>query len=263
MGTDNRTIEAYNENAEAYNKHVLDPKDSIYHAYYEKPAIRAELPDLTGLDVLSIGCGSGVDAEWLSQNGAHSVVGIDISDGMIGVAKASYPNIDFHVMDMEALEFPDGHFDLLYSSLAMHYLDDWAEALKEAYRVLKPGGVYIFSCSHPIDTAIEMKQEDEEKSGLLGRTIDRAGVRTLYGNYLAPESNGIVPVDGALGVLPVRIYHRPLGKMIDQIHAAELTIQRMVEPLPMPEMEKIDPDIYHQLMRLPAFMIWSLRKDPA
>jgi hypothetical protein len=55
MATDQNTVDAYNKNAAAYNKHVSDPNDSIFHAYYEKPAIRAELPKLGGLSVISIG----------------------------------------------------------------------------------------------------------------------------------------------------------------------------------------------------------------
>jgi hypothetical protein len=61
----------------AYDAHVSDPADSPLHAYYEKPAMRAELPDLTDLSVLSIGCGSGADAHWLKEHGAGSVSGAD------------------------------------------------------------------------------------------------------------------------------------------------------------------------------------------
>ena len=121
---------------------------------YEKPAIRAELPDIHGLEVISIGCGSGVDAKWLADNGAKRVVGIDISEGLLAIARRSYPEIEFHEMDMEQLNLPDESFDLAYSSLAIHYVDDWTQPLKEARRILRPNGQYIFSCEHPIDSAV-------------------------------------------------------------------------------------------------------------
>lgn len=261
MGTDPRTVEAYDQNAATYNKHVLDPNDSIYHAYYEKPAIRAELPDLTGQDVLSIGCGSGVDTQWFIDNGARTATGVDMSEELIKIAKQNYPKASFHVMDMEALELADGSYNILYSSLAIHYLDDWTEALSEAYRVLKPAGIYIFSCSHPIDTALERDEDGKARSSLLGRVVNEKGERTIYGDYLATQSNGIKPVDGVLGAFSVRIYHRPISKMIEQIRTSGFTIRRMVEPLPSPVMRRINPDIYKQLMRSPEFMIWVLGKE--
>jgi ubiquinone/menaquinone biosynthesis C-methylase UbiE len=261
MGTDSRTIKAYNQNAETYNHHVLNPSESPYHAYYEKPAMRAELPDLTGLNVLSVGCGSGVDVKWLAENGAQTVAGIDISEELINIAKQNYPGTDFRVMDMEALDLTDESFDLLYSSLAIHYLDDWTKALGEAYRVLKPGGTYVFSCSHPLDTALERKVEGKSKSALLGRAVDENGVRTIYGDYMAVDSAGVKPVDGMLGAFSVRIYHRPISKMVEQIHASGFIIKKLVEPLPLPEMREINPGAYEQLMRSPEFMIWVLEKS--
>lgn len=261
MSTDPRTIEAYNKNADIYNEHVLNPNDSIYHAYYEKPAMRAELPDLTGLDVLSIGCGSGVDTQWFVDNGARNATGVDISEELIKIAKQNYPKPNFHVMDMEALDLADDSFDVLYSSLAIHYLDDWTKALGEAYRVLKPGGVYIFSCSHPIDTALERKRGDDVKSSLLGRAVDQAGNPIIYGDYMVTDNKGIKPIDGILGDFSVRIYHRPISKMVEQIHVSGFSIKKMVEPLPTEEMQKINPDIYRRLMRIPEFMIWVLGKE--
>lgn len=138
MTTDRRTTETYNMAAMAYDAHVSDPADSPLHAHYEKPAMRAELPDLTDLSVLSIGCGSGADAQWLKENGAGNVSGVDISAGLIDIAQAKYPDVDFQVMDMAHLDFEDETFDLAYSSLAIHYLPDWGPPLREARRVLKP-----------------------------------------------------------------------------------------------------------------------------
>ena len=55
----------------------------------------------------------------LAKKGAD-VTGVDISDGLITIAKESYPECDFKVMDMEKLEFTDESFDFAYSSLAIH-----------------------------------------------------------------------------------------------------------------------------------------------
>jgi len=261
MATDPKTIAAYNDHAESYDKHVSDPTDSTFHSYYEKPAIRAELPKLDGLDVISIGCGSGVDARWLADNGAKRVVGMDIASGLIDIAKKNHPGIEFRVMDMDSLDFEDESFGLAYSSLALHYVDDWVKPLQEAWRILKPGGQYIFSCGHPIDSAMEYFKDDESRGARLGRTIMQVtGRRIVHGDYLAAAGNGINPIDGNLGELEIRIYHRPISKMFEQIQSSGFSVERLVEPQPTDEMKAADPDMFEQLTRIPSFMIWVLKK---
>lgn len=261
MATHPNTANHYNQGAENYHRHVSDPNDSIFHAYYEKPAIRAELPDLEGLDVVSIGCGSGVDARWLADNGANKVTGVDISSGLIDIAVKNNPDLEFHVMDMEKLSFDDASFDLAYSSLAIHYVDDWTVALKEARRVLRPNGQYVFSCGHPLDTAVEFEYKDGYKYAVVGRKVHQeTNQRTVYGDYLIAEGDGVKPITGTLKDVEVTVYHRTFSKMIEQIIASGFKIERMIEPQPRPEMEAIDPNIYHQLTRLPSFMIWVLKK---
>jgi ubiquinone/menaquinone biosynthesis C-methylase UbiE len=262
MATDPNTVKAYNKGAKAYDQHVSDPTDSIFHSYYEKPAIRAALPDLKGLSVISIGCGSGVDARWLADNGAAKVVGVDISSGLIDIAKQKHPALEFQVMDMEKLDFPDESFDLAYSSLAIHYVDDWTTALQEARRVLKPGGLYVFSCGHPIDSAMEYSSSDEKTNrAFVGRTVARdTKKRTVYGDYLAASGNGTKVVTGVLASVDVRVFHRTFSVMLQQIQASGFHIERMVEPQPTKQMKKADPGVYEQLTRIPSFMIWVLRK---
>ena len=75
------------------------------------------------------------------------------------------------------------------------------------------------------------------------------------------DAAGIKPVDGVLGAFSVRIYHRPISKMVEQITAAGFIIKKMVEPLPKAEMREINPDAYKRLMRLPEFMVWVIEKS--
>ncbi len=107
MSIDDKSIKFYKTKAKEYAAHVRNPKASVYHAYYEKPAMYALLPDLKGKTVLSVGCGSGEDSIYLKRHGAAKSVGIDITGELIAVAKDSYPECEFHVMNMEKLDFPD------------------------------------------------------------------------------------------------------------------------------------------------------------
>jgi ubiquinone/menaquinone biosynthesis C-methylase UbiE len=262
MTTDPRTVETYNAAAEVYDAHISNPADSPLHTYYEKPAMRAELPDLTDLSVLSIGCGSGVDAHWLKEHGAGSVSGVDISVGLIGVAQQKYPDIDFRVMDMAKLEFPDESFDLAYSSLAIHYLPDWGPPLREARRILRPNGQFIFSCNHPVETSLEYSSNERTRGAYLGRTIMQdTEARQIHGDYLAADHEGVRQTVGTVATeYTVRNYHRPFSKMIESILASGFTIKKLVEPLPQEEMKRDNLEHYKQVLKIPKFAIWVLEK---
>lgn len=261
MPTDPRTVRTYNAQAEAFAEHISDPNTSPLHEYYEKPAMQTELPGLKNLSVISLGCGNGVDARWIKDAGAKRVVGIDISEGMIDIASAKHKDIDFMVMDMEKLGFQDESFDIAYSSLALHYLDSWVSCLKEVRRVLQPNGKFIFSCNHPLETALEYFTDKQMRGARIGRSIlQSTGERIIYGDYLAAESEGVRPILMTVADTPVHTYHRTIGKMIEEIIVSGLTIEKLVEPLPQAAMQTENAEHFKQVMKNPKFMIWVLKK---
>jgi arsenite methyltransferase len=97
--------------------------------------------------VLDIGCGAGVDslvAAYLVEPGG-TVVGLDVTPAMIGKARAhqgrlGLTHVTFQVGDAEALPFPDHNFDAVISNGVFNLTLDKEKALREAHRVLKPGG---------------------------------------------------------------------------------------------------------------------------
>ncbi|OCI91303.1 SAM-dependent methyltransferase [Rhizobium sp. AC27/96] len=118
----------------------------------EWPAIRALLPDLHGLDVVDLGCGFGWFCRWAAEQGAANVLGLDVSDKMLDRARVETKDerIRYGRADLEKLELPKASFDLVYSSLAFHYIEDFAGLLANIRQSLKPGGRLIFSIEHPI-----------------------------------------------------------------------------------------------------------------
>jgi len=94
------------------------------HRFIEKPMMRELLPDLTGKKVLMLGCGTGEENALLGEFGATDIVGIDLSEESIRLAKESYPNCQFIVGDMHKLPFENNFFDFVYISLAVHYSED-------------------------------------------------------------------------------------------------------------------------------------------
>src|SRR5271156_4988299 len=91
-------------------------------------ALRALLPDPNGLKVLDLGCGFGWFCRWAREHGAAQVLGIDVSENMLARARATttdsaiaYAQADLETLDLAAVAAPGARFDLIYSSLALHY----------------------------------------------------------------------------------------------------------------------------------------------
>jgi SAM-dependent methyltransferase len=121
----------------------------------EWPALRALLPDLRGRRVLDLGCGFGWFCRWARQNGAAYVLGIDASEKMLARGRATTvdPAVTYTRADMEDLELRPNSFDVVYSSLALHYVENLSGLMSQTHRSLIPGGTLVFSVEHPIFTA--------------------------------------------------------------------------------------------------------------
>lgn len=256
MSTDDKSIKFYTLRANEYAAHVRNPRDSVYHAYYEKPAMYALLPDLTGKTVLSVGCGSGEDSISLKRRGAEKSVGIDMSDELIGIARNSYPECDFHLMNMEDLTFGDDTFDFAYSSLAIHYVEDWAKVFKNVYRVLKPNSSFLFSCGHPLRFAMDEEETGDYSSLKLEiRKNTDTGGQLITGNYLAKRK-----IIDALGKNTANTWTMPIGDIVTTAIDTGFLIERLVDPRPLDELKEIDPKTYERLSKIPEFIIFKLRK---
>ncbi|WP_300670676.1 class I SAM-dependent methyltransferase [Desulfoluna sp.] len=121
--------------------------------------------DMTGSEVLEIGCGDGRLTSWLVGKVKH-LTAIDPDGKCIETARKKVPSADFFVGSGEWLDFPDGRFDLVLFSLSLHHQDSRL-ALQEASRVLKDKGVVLVL--EPLNEGgIEeickvLHQEDQEK----------------------------------------------------------------------------------------------------
>jgi SAM-dependent methyltransferase len=121
----------------------------------EWPALKALLPGLRDLRVVDLGCGFGWFCRWARLQGAAAVLGIDVSQKMLARARVATTDaaITYLEADLEGAELPQAAFDLAYSSLALHYVEDLGGLLAKVRRALAPNGRLIFSVEHPIFTA--------------------------------------------------------------------------------------------------------------
>lgn len=121
----------------------------------EWPTVRSLLPPLDGVRVLDLDCGFGAFARWAREQGAASILGVDLSARMLARARAETtdPAITYRQANIETLDLPEASFDLVYSALALHYLEDLGEMYRRIHRWLVPGGRLVFTVEHPIYSA--------------------------------------------------------------------------------------------------------------
>ncbi len=95
--------------------------------------------------VLDIGCGTGESLAALADTFSIEPYGADISETILSIARSSHPEIPFFLCDAASLPFAAQSFDAVMMECVLTLFDDPAAALREAVRVLKPGGRLIIS----------------------------------------------------------------------------------------------------------------------
>jgi ubiquinone/menaquinone biosynthesis C-methylase UbiE len=213
----------------------------------EWPALRAMLPDVRGRRVVDLGCGFGWFCRWAAQQGAAQVLGLDVSEKMLARAQAFPPQaaISYVRADLERLELPEAVFDLAYSSLAFHYVEDIGRLLATIYRGLVPGGHLVFSTEHPVYMAPTNPGWMVDAHGRKTWPVDRylvEGPRTT--DWLA---KGVVK------------HHRTMGTTLNALIGAGFTIAHVEEFCPSAEQIAADPALAEERER-PMFLLVSARR---
>jgi SAM-dependent methyltransferase len=112
------------------------------------------LGPVEGKRVLEVGCGAASSSRWLATQGA-SAVALDLSSGMLRHAAAGGQRSGVRVplvqADAMALPFASDSFDIAFTAFgAVPFVDDSATVMREVFRVLRPGGRWVFSATHPM-----------------------------------------------------------------------------------------------------------------
>lgn len=197
-----------------------------FGAGWERAAEHADLlallPEVEGRRVLDLGCGAGQLARHLANQGAADVIGVDVSERMLALARAdwAHPRVTYHRAAIETLAFPPARFDLVVGSLVLHYVDDYAGLVRRIAGWLAPGGVLVYSTEHPIYTA-RLPGD--------GWVLDEAGRRTRWAIDRYPDEG---PREERWFGAGVRKVHRTLATLINGLVEAGLTVDRVVEPIP-------------------------------
>lgn len=210
----------------------------------EWKTLRKILPDFKGKKVLDLGCGFGWHCQYVIKHGAVSVTGVDISEKMLTVAKEKTSRkIEYICKPLEDLEFPGRSFDLVISSLTLHYLVSFEDIVKKVANWLTDKGEFVFSVEHPIFTAYGTQDWYRDINGeILHFPVD---------NYFTEgkrEAN-------FLGEIVIK-YHKTLTTYLNGLLQNGFEITAIVEPQPGPEhLKKMKDEL-----RRPMMLIVSARK---
>ncbi|WP_339736291.1 class I SAM-dependent methyltransferase [uncultured Gimesia sp.] len=225
----------YSEHADEYAAAI---RDNSYNAFYERPSLLALLPELENKAVLDLGCGPGVYSEYLLSQGAR-VTAVDSSPEMVALVKQKLGRaVHCYEQDL-ALGLPqeaDAAYDLAICPLAIHYLEDFTPLFRDVKRILKPGGLFVFSTHHPfVDYPFSPS-----------------------GNYFLTEK--IVDEWDTLG-RPVQVgfYRRPLTAILQPLLEAGMTLVELSEGTPDPSLEQSDPESFRKLSTAPGFLFVKCR----
>ena len=215
------------------------------------PALDALLPDVTGKTVLDLGCGDGKHCADFIVRGAKTVVGIDISEKMLQIAQTQNANdaIRYIKMSMTDIAELGETFDLIYSNMAFHYIEDFAAFAKTLFNILNPGGLLLFSQEHPVITATI------DGKGYFNRSPSGKKLSYVFSDYGVPGKRVTRWfVDGVVK------YHRRISDILNVLTDAGFVIERVEEPLPEEWVTEKYPAYADELIK-PTFLIVKVRKE--
>jgi len=145
-------------NAREFQAYAQLPIAVIYGTHVSEEKLQLIGP-VAGKQLLEIGCGGAQCGIAFAKQGAI-VTGVDIAAAQLEIARElaeqNGVSLTFHQRDMTDLTpIASASQDIVFSSIAFHYVDDIVACFKEVYRVLKAQGLFVFSIEHPFGTMID------------------------------------------------------------------------------------------------------------
>ncbi|NOV02107.1 class I SAM-dependent methyltransferase [Paenibacillus planticolens] len=215
----------------------------------EWPALRALLPELSGKAVLDLGCGYGWHCRYAREMGARTVVGVDLSEKMLERAKELTDDsaIAYRRLAIEDIDFAAGEFDVVISSLAIHYVEHFDELCHKVHHCLAEGGSFILSVEHPIFTS---RAEQDWYYGPQGERL-----HWPVDSYQSEGRRQARFLDS-----DVVKYHRTVATYLNALIDAGFSLQRLSEPQPTQEALDKYPAMRDETRR-PIFLLIAAVKN--
>jgi SAM-dependent methyltransferase len=205
------------EDYQAEHGEFLGDVDFVWCPEGLREAEAGLLGPVAGRRVIEVGCGAAAAARWLASQGAR-VVGVDLSAGMLRQARLGTDRSGVRVplvqADAARLPFADASFDLACTAFgAVPFVEDSAAVMREVYRVLVPGGRWVFSVTHPMRWIF---LDDPGEGGLVA-------VHSYF------DRRPYVEYDGT-GTATYVEHHRTVGDRVRELVGAGFVLTDVVEP---------------------------------
>lgn len=237
------------DDAAFYEKYCQMPRSRQgLEAAGEWHALRALLPPIQGKRVLDLGCGLGWHCRYAAEQGAASVTGVDLSQNMLREAEKRTPQacVRYERSAIEEFSFTPGAYELVISSLALHYVPYFAPLCAKIRDSLTAGGDFVFSVEHPVFTAQGAQQwHCGPKGELLHWPVDAYFMEGERQANFLDES--------------VKKYHKTLTTYVSGLLKAGFALRALVEPMPEPHMLDTVEGMRDELRR-PMMLLLAARR---
>ena len=153
--------------------------------------------------------------------------------------------MQYAIADLEKLDLPEGAFDLAYSSLAFHYIEDFGKLVRAVFHALVPGAQFIFTIEHPIYMVPTHPKWLVEENGRKAWLIESYAIEGM--RITDWFVKGIVK------------YHRTMGTTLNALIGVGFTIRHVEEWCPTPEQVAAQPALVDELNRPMMLLIAAHR----
>lgn len=217
----------------------------------EIPVMKSLLDNLSNKSIIDLGCGNGCMSRYFIESGAKKVLGLDISNNMLNEAKEinALDNITYQNLPLENLDAIDQKFDIAYSSLAFHYIEDFEKLIKDIYNLLNDDGILLFSQEHPLVTAPIINPE-------LGKYLTKDDKRYYY----LSDYNNISKRDKLWNDTIVKKYHRNFSITINTLIKQGFEILEIQESQPNKKAIELIEKYKYQIDRPYFLFIKAIKK---
>lgn len=217
--------EQWDRLSSAYQSCVLISTEEVHYG----PCSSGErtlglLGDVSGKNVLELGCGGGQNCITLSRLGAHAT-GVDFSAAQLRHARELNDRCDtsaqFVQLDLDRLAQLAGQdWDVVISSFAVEYVESLHSLLASVHGLLRPGGRLVLCDLHPFASCAD----------IVGATLPGVtGSLDYFGRRLVPYAWPVPTADG-VGAIPMHRFHRTTSEYVDAMLAAGFELRALHEP---------------------------------
>jgi len=233
-----------------WDEHAGDEGD-FYHRHLILPALLTALGDVDSLPVLDLGCGNGMSSRTLARRGAR-VTGVDLSPSLVARAQERERHeplgITYLVADAASLPlFPDGGFARVTANTVLMDAADGAALLREAARLLLPGGRFVASLLHPcfeVPGHSDWASEETPAGDRMMRRVWRYREPFSTPDYLTADQPA-----------PIMRYHRPLSWYAARLREVGLLIDTLDEPIGDDVLAREKPQSLQRRRIAPSFLV--------